>query len=141
MLKEATIVPEMERTNKEVVLSGDAFKSMLMQNRREETFVSKLAKSRKLTTIQLLATLEASLIDEAFSFNIEYLSLIRKEGNAGIEKVKKVSRVFAGFEFDQHYNPPTLKMEELEAMVQSFNKLSRNQTLRDLTPRSPELKH
>lgn len=210
LLEEAAVVPETASTSNDVGFSGGAFKTILARNRGEESLLSKFAKSRKLTTIQLLTTLESSMGNESFAFNVDYFSLhmrcygllrtiqaemsdvftkyfgphyleaesqlpflvgyifqvvagsakagevifpdqergskiltqvskllaelIEKEGEVEIEKVKKASRVFGGLEFERHYDAPTLKADELNAMVQAFNKLPRNETVPNLTP-------
>lgn len=76
LLEESEIdLGETDHTSNDVGFPGEAFKTMLMEKRGEKALISKFAKSRKLTTIQLIKTLEASLINDAFAYNVDYFTL------------------------------------------------------------------
>ena len=76
LLETATVpATDEDNTNSQVGLLGGAFKTILMQNRPKKALFPKFAKSRRLTTLQLLTALESSMTNESFAFNVNYFSL------------------------------------------------------------------
>ncbi|CAG8981260.1 hypothetical protein HYALB_00003858 [Hymenoscyphus albidus] len=74
-LLEAASVTDTDYTNETLTSCEDASETPLTRKQGAKTLLAKFSKSRKLTTVQLLSALEANMLNEAFSFNVDYLSL------------------------------------------------------------------